>query len=448
VHRQAETNLGHAWLPAVLPAQARRLLVSDPVLAKALRLAGAELVEHGAEVEIAAPSELVGEAPMAASPIGDPAPDIRSFAGRVAARLGGSFKVRVEAARTARTLRRTGYPTTELFTWDPGHRLALGTRARTSLAERFSRRAVVIGRRGARGQTLLEAAVENASKTVGWPLQLEWASPRAGPTTAALDGGLLRVAVGPSRGQLERQAAALAILRDARLPGATAELIPWLEARGRTGLADWSLERRMPGGRPPGLSDQFLAECVEFLVRLHAAEGTAEPASSLTAIAERAAGFCPAAEARAIASLGESLQATLGELPRGFAHGDFFPGNLLVEDGRLSGVVDWDASGPGRLPLLDLLHLRLMGEHRPADLDWGPALIEHLVPWARRGGDELTREYCRRVGMEPPPETLLAIVGAYWLERLAYQLATYADRAGRPRWIERNVALVLRGLAA
>lgn len=447
MRRHAETHLGHAWLPAVLPARSQRILVSDPVLAEALGAAGAELVDRGAEVEIGAPSELVGEAPMAASPIGDPTPDIRSFAGRAAARLGGSFHVRVEAARAARTLRRRGYPTTELFTWDPGHRLALGTREGTSLAERLPRRAVVIGRRGPREQTLLEAAVEDASEAVERPLRLEWASPRAGPTTAALDGGLLRVAVGPSRGQLERQAAALTILRAARLPSSTAELIPWLEARGRSGLADWSLEPRMPGSRPPGLTDQFLAGCIEFLVRLHAAEGTAQPAANLATIAETAAGFCPAAEARAIVSFGERLQTTLGELPRGFAHGDFFPGNLLVEDGRLSGVVDWDASGPGRLPLLDLLHLRLMGDHRPADLDWGPTLIEHLVPWARRGGDDPAREYCTRVGVEPLPETLLALVGAYWLERVAYQLAMYADRAGRSRWIGRNVAFVLRGLA-
>ena len=109
-------------------------------------------------------------------------------------------------------------------------------------------------------------------------------------------------------------------------------------------------------------------------------------------------------------------------------------------------MIDWDASGPGRLPLIDLLHLRHMNEHRPADLDWGPTLVEHLLPWARAGGDDPANDYCRRVGIESRPAHLEALVGAYWVERLAYQLATYGDRANRPRWVECNVVQVLKAL--
>ena len=443
--RQAETQLGHAWLPAVLPAGARRLFSSDPALAEVLRDAGAEIVEADADVEIGPPSELVGEAALAMTPIGDPAPDVRSFASRAAGRLGGAALVRAQAFRAGRSLRRAGYPEIELFAWDPGHRLALGTRGRPSLAERVPRRVVVVGRRGPREPTLLEAAIEDAGARVQRPLRLEWASPRAGPTTAALDDGLLRVAVGPARGQLERQAAAHTALRQARLPEHASELISWLEARGRTGLADWSLERLMRGARPATpLSEQVLAGCVEFLVALHGADGVVDTRDP----AETAAAFCPPAEAAAIVSLGKRLDASLADLPRGFAHGDFFHGNLLVEDDRLAGVVDWDASGPGRLPLLDLLHLRHMSDRRPSDLDWGPTLVEHLLPWALGGGDATARDYCRRVGVNPLPDTLVALVAAYWLERIAYQLASYADRAGRRRWIERNVTSVLQALAA
>jgi hypothetical protein len=425
------------------------VLASDSVLAEVLRDAGAELVERGADVEIGPPAVLVGEAPVAALPIGDPAPDVRSLAARAAGRLWGAAFVRLQAARAEKSFRRLGYPETELFAWDAGHRLPLGAGSKASLAERLPRRAVVVARRGpSREQTLLEGAIEGAATAVQRPLRLEWASPRAGPTTAALDGGVLRVAVGPSRGQLERQAAAHASLRAARLPAHAAELIPWLEAHGRTGLADWSLEQRMPGQRAAAdYSESFLAGCVEFLVALHGAQGTGEPVISLVALAETAAAYCPPAEAGAIVSMGKRLDEELAGLPRGFGHGDFFPGNLLAENGRLSGVVDWDAAGPGRLPLLDLLHLRHMAD-RPADLDWGPRLAEQLLPWARGGGDEATREYCRRVGFEPRPDVLAALVAAYWLDRLAYQLATYADRAHRSRWLERNVIAVLRALSA
>jgi len=448
VRGQAETHVGHAWLPAVLPARSRRLLVSDPALADALLDAGAELVDRGADVEIGPSSELLGEAPLAASPMGDPDPDVRSRAGRVGSRLRSTVLVRIEAGRAQRGLRRLGYRQTEVFAWDLGHPLAVGDRRRAALAERLPRRAVVVGRHGKREPTLLEAAVEDAAGAVQRPLRLEWASARAGPTTAALDGGLLRVAVGPSRGQLERQAAAQATLRETRLPTPAVELIAWVEATGRTGLAEWSLERRLPGEAPrPAFSDQLFADCVDFLVLLYGAGATAEPARTAGVTAETAAGFLPQAEARAIVSLGSRLEPALADLPRGFGHGDFFRGNLLVENGRLVGVVDWDASGPGRLPLLDLLHLRHTNEQRPADLDWGPTLVEHLLPWARAGGDEPTREYCRRAGIEPLPERLEALVAAYWLDRVAYQLSTYADRAVRRLWLERNVAHVLEALA-
>jgi Phosphotransferase enzyme family len=448
VPERAETHVGHAWLPAVLPASSRRLLVSDPVLAEVLLDAGAELVERGADVEIGPPSRLAGDAPLAAAPIGDPNPDARSFAGRVGSRARSTALVRIESVRARRGLRRLGYRQTEVFAWDLGHPLALGEHGGRSVAERLPRRAVVVARHGTREPTLLEGAVEDAAGAVGRPLRLEWASARAGPTTAALDGGLLRIAVGPSRGQLERQAAAHATLREAQLPREVAALIPWVEEQGRTGLADWSLEQRLPGGSPqPNFSDRLLADCVDFLVTLHGAGKTAEPPRLAGATAETAAGFLPQAEARTIVSLGERLDATLANVPRGFAHGDFFRGNMLVENGGLVGVVDWDASGPGRLPLLDLLHLRHMNEHRPADLDWGPTLVEHLLPWARAGGDEPARDYCRRIGIDPLPERLEGLVAAYWLDRLAYQLSTYADRAVRPRWLERNVAHVLQALA-
>jgi aminoglycoside phosphotransferase (APT) family kinase protein len=143
----------------------------------------------------------------------------------------------------------------------------------------------------------------------------------------------------------------------------------------------------------------------------------------------------------------ERLAAEVVDLPRGFAHGDFFRGNVLVDGGRLAGVVDWDAAGPGRLPFLDLLHLRHMSKHLPADRDWGLTVVRGLLPWARAGGDELTRGFCRRLGVEPSPALLEALAVAYWLERLGYQLSTYADRTERRVWLERNVDEVLRAIA-
>jgi aminoglycoside phosphotransferase (APT) family kinase protein len=146
--------------------------------------------------------------------------------------------------------------------------------------------------------------------------------------------------------------------------------------------------------------------------------------------------------------LAQRLDDQLADLPRGFGHGDFFRGNMLVDHDRLVGVVDWDAAGPASLPLVDLLHLRHMSKHRPADRDFGPTLVSDLLPWGRAGGDELSRAYCRRIGIKLGEGQLEAIVLAYWLDRISYQLRTYADRSERPVLMERNVNFVLRAAVA
>ena len=153
---------------------------------------------------------------------------------------------------------------------------------------------------------------------------------------------------------------------------------------------------------------------------------------------------CGEAEATIVHETGRRLDAALEGVPRGFGHGDFFSENLLVEGGRLAGVVDWDGAGPGRLALLDLLHLILTSRGRPLDLEWGPTLVRELVPWARRGGDALAREYCARVGMDADPRMLELLVVAYWLDRAAGQLGSHAEHWEDRDWIGSNIESVAR----
>jgi hypothetical protein len=110
-------------------------------------------------------------------------------------------------------------------------------------------------------------------------------------------------------------------------------------------------------------------------------------------------------------------------------------------------VVDWDAGGPGRLPLLDLIHLQHLAQYSRADEDWGPSLVRHLFPWAKSGGDEVARKYCSRIGLEPEPGVLEALAVAYWLDRVAYTLRTHRQRRTEPRWLARNVDHVLEAVA-
>jgi aminoglycoside phosphotransferase (APT) family kinase protein len=153
-----------------------------------------------------------------------------------------------------------------------------------------------------------------------------------------------------------------------------------------------------------------------------------------------------ARDPQAAHTLAAAIEAAVAAVPRGFGHGDFFRGNLLLEDGMLAGVVDWDAAGPGRLPLVDLLHLRHHADNRPEDVDWGPLLVERLLPWAQSGGDRLLRGYLERVDLDPDPAVLQALVAAYWLQHASYQLRSHSHRRRQPRWLARNIDGVLRTL--
>ena len=434
--------LDHGWLAAVLPAGARRFRVADASLAPVLVDAGAELVETDAEVEIGPAPELRGQAGLAVVSFAAPAHDSSSFALRAGRRVLSAARVRVKAFRARRVVRSKGYPRSEVVFWDVRQQFRLrgGKRMRRKAVELLPQRALVVGRRNGEGQTLLAAALDAAGARLEEPPSI-----RAGLVAAMTDRGLLRVAVGPGRRQLETQRRALSAL-EALKPGATvSDRTPWVLDHGRTGLADWSLERRLTGRRPEGgLTDGLRAQCLDFLVELHGADGSAparRPSDDARAIAEVAL-----AQAETLSALGSRLDAMLEQLPRGFGHGDFFLGNLLADEERLTGVVDWDSGGPGRLPLLDLFHLLHLAQYPLGDEDWGPSLVRHLFPWARAGGDLTVAQYCGRIGLDAGEAVLEALAVAYWLDRAAYILETHRHRRTEPRWLERNVADVLAGL--
>jgi aminoglycoside phosphotransferase (APT) family kinase protein len=443
-------HAGHGWIAAVAPASARRFRISDPRLAATVAAAGAELADGRPDVEVASVAELVGDAPLAVVSLGGRPRDGLSRFVQAGRRIAGSVRVRADALLAGRELRRRGYPSVGVLTWDLDQVLRVpGLAAPRPLraAERFQQRAIVVGSRLDRAPTMLDAAVADAAETAS--IQLEPRLPAMGEALLLMvaEAGVIRVALGPARSQIDAQVAALEALQAAGPPPFVATRVPQQLAAGRSGLVEWSLERRLAGYRPlDRVSRAVLADCIDFLVALHGLDGagTAEvfPSADAAAIAP----FCGDAEAEAVRALGERLDSQLADVPRGFGHGDFWAGNLLIENGRLAGVVDWDAAGPGRVPLLDFLHLHLIAERRPGGIAWGQAIVEYLLPWAQAGGDSAAQEYCRRIGLDPSPALLAGLVAAYWLNRLAYQLTTYADRSERPVWVEHNLGLPLRAL--
>jgi aminoglycoside phosphotransferase (APT) family kinase protein len=442
----------HNWLAAVLPAAARRFRVVDPQLVATLLSAGGELCDSDPDVEIAPAHQLRGDTRTAIVLLDVALPEGGSRPLRAARRSIGFAKVRLQTVAARREVRRRGYETIRVvpWEWEQAARLPGGhPHSRSpSLPERMPLGALVVGTRGPPEPTLLDEALAAASQVRGAPLRTAWPLVRQGGLVAIGDDSVVRVAVGPAGRELRLLRTGLAALEASSPPPIVSARIPWLHGAGTVGLAAWSLEQRLPGAEPPlELPDALLAECVEFLAELHLAGRGGEPEPPLAEQADVIAKTSEPGAAQAVRELGSRLDDQLADVPRGFGHGDFWTRNLLTDKRGLSGVVDWHAGGTGRLPLVDLFHLRLSTVFQRRRQYLGDALVEQLLPWARGGGDEIARAYCRRIGLETDPDLLEALVGAYWITRTARELELYADRVERRLWMRHNVEAVIPALA-
>jgi len=442
------------WLATVVPASARRFRVAARELAVPLLDAGAELVDERPDVEIGEPGDLRGDAAHAVATLDESPPEGGGPLSRAPRRLAGSVRARLGARRAQGELRRHGYRDPVTVMWDCDHPIFLPQVEDTKQGQRLSAlvptRALVVGARVAPEQTVLEAVAEEVSRVTGTRPAYGWPLAREGMTVAIAPDVVLRVAIGQGRQTIGLQRDALAMLRAAGPPPVVADRVPWLAGDGRLGLADWCAERRMQGRPAPAdLPGPLLDDCVEFLLALFALASDDRPARTTVDDAEVIAVLATSRhDPDLVRALGRRLAETLAPLPRGFVHGDFWSHNLLVESDRLVGVIDWDSSGPARLPLLDLLHLRISAQRERPRKHLGTALVEDVLPWARTGGDELLRGVARRFGFELDGDLLVALTLAYWLDRTAFELRHFADRTSRDVWMRGNVGCVLDELAA
>jgi aminoglycoside phosphotransferase (APT) family kinase protein len=441
----------YSWLPALIPEDALTFSVSDPVLAEVLADAGGELVDGKSDVEIADPTRLSGDGSLAIVTIEPAYQEGASLLLSAARRLRRSARARIAARDARRLLRARGYGSTSVVLWDidqfvhlPGGR-SIGRRR---LRELLPQRALVVGRHADGARTVLEAVAEEVGRQVGRTVEYGQPLARQSLMIALADEYVLRIAIGPSRQKIELQQTALQRLAAAGPPPVVAQRVPRMLAVGRLGLGDWSAEERLPGNAASDeLAPEILADCIDFLVALQGV-GRGEAGTPLVDSAQIVAAACSSSVHRdAVLELGHSLDKELAHLPRGFGHGDFWTRNLLVTGNRLRGVIDWDSATPGRLPLLDLLHLRLSAHREKTREYLGAALVRHQLPWAEAGGDDVVDSYCRRIGIDVDRALLTSIVFAYWLDRVAFELELSPDRAQRPVWMHNNVELVLDALA-
>lgn len=444
-------------LAAVLPVATGAVWTDDDALGVHLRGSGLRTDGSGPEVAVLTDMSSARAAPATAVTVLllDGGRRGRLDGGRLGdavGRLRAHASLLRDVRRAQRALTDRGHDDVRTLLWDRNCPLEDVSVRRGAVAlhrpERYPRRAVVVG--GELGETVLEAVLAAAGRECGQGPLPVIAAPTVSPGGTLLvttPRGLLRVGVGRGRQQVATPASVLAALSRAPAGVFPQARPPQLLAQGTVGAAAWSLEQLMPGSSASSpLTQDLMRDCVDFLVALHGVHGLS-PGTAAEVTAAAAPVLHSTVRAAQVERLTRQADQTLRDLPRGFGHGDFWYSNLLVERGRLTAVVDWDSAAVGRLPFLDLFHLLTSEAQRPGPYSWGPALVEDLLPWTDGGGDAHARRYGAALGIVVDQPLLRALVTAYWVDWVAYQLTSYAQRSADQRWLQANVERVLDALA-
>jgi hypothetical protein len=154
--------------------------------------------------------------------------------------------------------------------------------------------------------------------------------------------------------------------------------------------------------------------------------------------AETIARACGSQAADDVRWLAQRLVGSATETPGVVAHGDFFSGNVVVRNGRLEGVVDWERWTRARLPLHDPVHMRVAEMVPSAGGAYGSAVVEWVTS-LRGERDPFLLRFAERVGAACNPRQLLLTAVGCWLAHSAHELRRVADSAADSQWIHANI---------
>jgi hypothetical protein len=247
--------------------------------------------------------------------------------------------------------------------------------------------------------------------------------------------GLLRV----TRAGTSGDPAALADTLE-RFATAGVPLTPRPLGRGVVAGASWTAETLLPGRRPTRLTPDLVHQAALACGRLPISDAApSAPVKDLLGAAAALPRY--AANLRLLA---DRLRSRLDGIPAAQRHGDLWAGNLLVDRGRLTGIVDWDAADSSGVPGADLVQLVATDVRRRRRLPLGRAVLE--LPWRTSTFTAATAEYWWALDIAPR-RALLDVAGiAWWASEIHHTLVRFPQRRTDARWVAENVAAVLEGL--
>lgn len=229
---------------------------------------------------------------------------------------------------------------------------------------------------------------------------------------------LLRVARAGDRADPRHAADAMSAL-------AGVDLVPDLHGLGVHADVSWTLESVLQGARPQRLQPQLVDAVARFCLALPHSDG-----SSMSFDDDLAAiGVVWPQSTSSLERWAARYRPPLAALPSVLRHGDLWAGNLLVDRGRLTGVVDWDHWHPRGVVGADLVHLLALDRAVRTDASFG-ALYEGL----QREGLEVLDRHLESAGISPGVNTTEAVVAAWWAGAVAGTLTRLPHLADDLAW--------------
>jgi hypothetical protein len=232
----------------------------------------------------------------------------------------------------------------------------------------------------------------------------------------------------PARGR-----EALLALAEADVP-----LVPKPLRGGTTAGAAWATESVLTGEHVQLLTPDLLDQITRFLAALPA--GIPGHRAVDDQLAEVADVFPEhGAALRSVAAAGARWGTSL---PPVLIHGDLWLNNVFVEDGRLSGVFDWDTWHPAGLPGTDMLTLLAAETRSQQGRDIGPLFADGY--WRSAEVIDAFRPYFAARNLPFPDAVgLAAIAVGWWASRISGSLHRARRVVDDPDWTRTNVTDVL-----
>jgi aminoglycoside phosphotransferase len=261
----------------------------------------------------------------------------------------------------------------------------------------------------------------------------------------------------PGRRALERSTDALSALRGVSELSSWNRLVPEVVGAGNVNDYAFVIETALPG-RVPTAADwqadepKILGSLVAAISGLHDATGrsvvvddallTGWVDNRITELAEQADS---SDRANGLERLRQDVHHALRgrALSASWIHGDYWLGNALLEDdGRVSGIVDWESAAPDELALHDLVHVVLYTRRAIERVHLGRVIRSALnVPLPGSEDEVLARAGRLAGGIDR--RTALAL---YWLRWVVTNLRRHPDLGSNRTWQRENVDLVLATL--